>query len=262
VLDRRAGVRDNPAKPQAGTALCRLDEVAEPGARGFVFRDGEALFKGFVVRKDGELRGYVDECPHAGWPLAGAFGSAYLTRDNRFILCGGHGALFQPDNGECVSGPCFGERLTPWPVRVEGDTIVTEDDAPFAAPPYWGGCACGAVRFEATAAPINVWVCHCRLCQKTTGQPFFARAKFDRSSVNITGETAWRASSARLRRGRCAKCGTPMFSEATDGPTIGIALGAMDDPNTLPPQMHIWVSRKVGWLKLDDGLPQVPEGAP
>ena len=60
----------NPAKPSPGTELCRLDEIAEPGARGFDFRVGEAVFGGFVVRKAGLVLGYVDSCPHAGWPLA------------------------------------------------------------------------------------------------------------------------------------------------------------------------------------------------
>jgi len=38
----------NPARPPAGTELCRLDEIPEPGARGFDFREGEAIFGGFV----------------------------------------------------------------------------------------------------------------------------------------------------------------------------------------------------------------------
>ena len=43
----------------------------------------------------------------------------YLTREGDLILCGTHGALFRPDDGLCVGGPCAGKSLTPWPVRVE-----------------------------------------------------------------------------------------------------------------------------------------------
>ena len=114
----------NPAKPPAGTWLCRLGDIAEPGARGFSFRDGEALFAGFVVRAGGEARGYEDHCPHAGMPLA-LMPDRYLTREGDLILCASHGALFRPLDGHCVGGPCAGRALTAWPVRVEGEDLVT-----------------------------------------------------------------------------------------------------------------------------------------
>jgi nitrite reductase/ring-hydroxylating ferredoxin subunit len=113
----------NPARPAAGTALCRLDEIAEPGAKGFDFRSGEALFAGFVVRRGGGVYGYVDICPHAGWPLA-ADPDRYLTRDGRHIFCSGHGALFKPETGVCVAGSCWGWALDPWPVTVDADGVV------------------------------------------------------------------------------------------------------------------------------------------
>jgi nitrite reductase/ring-hydroxylating ferredoxin subunit len=114
---------DNPARPAPGTRLCALDEIASPGAMGFRFREDSAVFAGVVVRKDGRLFGYVDSCPHAGWPLAGPSGR-FLTRENDLILCGGHGALFRIEDGVCVAGPCPGQILTPWPVRLEGDAIL------------------------------------------------------------------------------------------------------------------------------------------
>ena len=113
----------NPARPAAGAVLCALDEIASPGARGFRFRSDEAVFAGFVVRRGDSVVGYVDSCPHAGWPLAGPSGR-FLTRDNDLILCGGHAALFRIDDGAMVAGPCQTEALTPWPVRVEGPDIV------------------------------------------------------------------------------------------------------------------------------------------
>ena len=115
--------RVNPAAPLSGTLLCRFDELADPGAKSFRFREGDALFAGFIVRKGEAVRGYVDVCPHAGWPLA-AFEDRYLTRDGGFILCGGHGALFRPDTGACVAGPCMGDALTKWPVEVRNGEVV------------------------------------------------------------------------------------------------------------------------------------------
>jgi nitrite reductase/ring-hydroxylating ferredoxin subunit len=116
--------RSDAARPPAGTRLCALAEIAEPGAKGFRFRDGEAMFAGFVVRVAGEVAGYVDCCPHAGWPLA-AFDDRYFARDGRHLLCAGHAALFRPEDGVCVAGPCAGERLTPWPVAVADGQVVT-----------------------------------------------------------------------------------------------------------------------------------------
>jgi nitrite reductase/ring-hydroxylating ferredoxin subunit len=115
--------RSDAARPPAGTRLCALADLPEPGARGFRFRDGEAMFAGFVVRVGGEVKGYVDSCPHAGWPLA-AFDDRYFARDGRHLLCTGHAALFRPEDGVCVAGPCAGERLTPWPVVVENGEVL------------------------------------------------------------------------------------------------------------------------------------------
>ncbi|WP_425997116.1 Rieske (2Fe-2S) protein [Caulobacter sp. DWR1-3-2b1] len=115
---------DNPARPAPGTVLCALGEIASPGAKGFRFREGDALFAGFVVRQGDAVFGYIDSCPHAGWPMAG-FAGRYLTRDNDLILCGGHGALFRIEDGACIAGPCPGQILLPWPVRIEqGDVLV------------------------------------------------------------------------------------------------------------------------------------------
>jgi nitrite reductase/ring-hydroxylating ferredoxin subunit len=89
-----------------------------------MFRSGEALFLGFVVRSGGEVTGWIDRCPHAGMPLALA-PDRYLTREGDLILCSSHGALFRPRDGLCVGGPCAGRRLIPWPVRVQaGDLVV------------------------------------------------------------------------------------------------------------------------------------------
>jgi nitrite reductase/ring-hydroxylating ferredoxin subunit len=104
--------------------LCALAEIADPGARPFRFRQGEALFAGFVVRQGGLLAAYEDRCPHAGWPLA-ALDDRFLTRGGEHILCSGHGALFRPQDGLCVAGPCEGARLSPWPVEARGEDVFT-----------------------------------------------------------------------------------------------------------------------------------------
>ena len=105
-------------------ALCAEADIADPGSRGFVLQIGEAFFHGFVVSTAGQIVGYVDRCPHAGFPLAVEL-DRYLTPDGSQILCGWHGAIFEPLTGLCTGGPCAGGRLTPWPVSVVNGTVRT-----------------------------------------------------------------------------------------------------------------------------------------
>ena len=114
----------NPAQPAAGTRLCALADLADPGAEGFEFLEGDARFAGFVVRKGDEVIGYVDRCPHMGLPLAQQL-DQYLTPDGSLIACSWHSALFRIDDGACVGGPCGGTSLTTWLVHVENGRIVT-----------------------------------------------------------------------------------------------------------------------------------------
>ena len=57
--------------------------------------------KAFAIRWQGQLHGYVNECQHA----------SVLESGRQFILCPYHGAIYQPDTGLCVGGPCRGSRL-------------------------------------------------------------------------------------------------------------------------------------------------------
>ena len=124
-----------------------------------------------------------------------------------------------------------------------------------------GGCLCGQVRWAAAAPPANVRVCHCRLCQRATGGPFFARAIFLADTLAWTGETTSWPSSPRLDRRACARCGTPMFARPKDPPArVGVSIATCDDRNALRPTVHIWTSEKVSWIGLDDGLPQFERG--
>ncbi|MGI9480207.1 MAG: GFA family protein [Hyphomicrobiaceae bacterium] len=125
-----------------------------------------------------------------------------------------------------------------------------------------GQCMCGAVRFSVEGEPVNVRACHCRQCQRALGSPFFARALFEQRHVDITGPTAAHLSSQALERVFCRECGTRMFARRTNGTYIGIALAAFNDKDRFAPTEHIWVSEKVAWLRLDDGLPQHPQKSP
>ena len=127
---------------------------------------------------------------------------------------------------------------------------------------YEGGCLCGASRYVAKGAPLNVRVCHCRLCQKAIGAAFNARALFSSSLVQLSGPIGRSNSSADLARGFCIRCGTTLFSERASIGALGLTLGSMDAPDAFTPTEHIWISSKQAWVRLDDGLAQYPEGFP
>src|SRR5438552_18015421 len=80
-------------------------------------------------------------------------------------------------------------------------------------PPFSGGCACGAVRYECSAEPIVMFKCHCRDCQRITGGPFSAVVYVPRAAFKLTrGSLRYYAtpseSGGHNKRGFCAECGS------------------------------------------------------
>ena len=103
--------------------VCRLADLEEYGSRAFTIGSGDWPLRGFVVRSGNEVRGYIDRCPHAGYPLA-LRPHRFLTPDRALILCSSHGALFEKDAGRCLAGPCAGEQLRPVPLEIIGDVVL------------------------------------------------------------------------------------------------------------------------------------------
>jgi nitrite reductase/ring-hydroxylating ferredoxin subunit len=72
---------------------------------------------------------YVNCCPHVGLPLDPA-PDRFLDAKKAAIVCSAHGARFRIEDGECISGPCYGEALESVPVRVdEEDRVIVPADA-------------------------------------------------------------------------------------------------------------------------------------
>ena len=92
------------------TRLCRVADLLDPGSFEFTIGSGDWPLQGFVVHFNGELRAYVNSCPHARLPLnfkPNEFFSPFAP----LLQCTVHGALFEPLTGECVAGPCAGKHL-------------------------------------------------------------------------------------------------------------------------------------------------------
>lgn len=104
--------------------LCRLDDIADPGSRGFEIDVGDELpLRLFVVHKNGVVTAYRNACPHTGAPLEWT-PDAFLDYDNSFIQCAIHGALFRIEDGACLRGPCVGQSLQPLSLHVDAGRIA------------------------------------------------------------------------------------------------------------------------------------------
>jgi nitrite reductase/ring-hydroxylating ferredoxin subunit len=133
VMVIRAVIGQNRILPPSPAVL----ELRVPGvaalahgeARTFHFRRDGIAHEAFVLRLGEGFFAYLNRCPHWHVDLDLGDGRFYDDALDR-IYCKNHGALFQPDTGECDSGPCFGDSLERYPVRLDGaDAIVAVPDA-------------------------------------------------------------------------------------------------------------------------------------
>jgi nitrite reductase/ring-hydroxylating ferredoxin subunit len=110
----------------AGTVLCRLSDIGDPGGRGFTFGEGAQQVALFVVRQGERAFAYVNECPHARSPLDW-MPDQFLDPTRTYIQCSTHGAKFRITDGYCVSGPCTGDALRPISIAIRnGDVVIAE----------------------------------------------------------------------------------------------------------------------------------------
>ena len=126
---------------------------------------------------------------------------------------------------------------------------------------FEGGCFCKAVRYRLTTAPMIVHCCHCRNCQNKTGSAFVINAFIEAVRVELlsgeTGIDTVESGGDQLHDiYRCRKCGTAVWSDYGQRGTIRIVrVGTLDDPDALPPDVHIFTRSKLPWVALPEGVP-------
>ena len=130
-----------------------------------------------------------------------------------------------------------------------------------------GGCLCGAVRYESSAAPLVTRACWCRLCQYLGAGSGTVNVCFKTESFTIRGETSDYVSTADsgnvLHRRFCPACGTPLFSAAESRPHLVFArAGTLDDPEIAQPEVTIWTSAAPSWACIAEDLPRVERQPP
>ena len=110
----------------AAQLLCRLSDLDATGAKEIVLDKDGARLPVFVVKYGPRILGYVNSCPHARLPLNWRE-DVFLDISGTYLFCANHGAHFDVDTGKCIRGPCKGQSLTPFPVRLDGDAILAAE---------------------------------------------------------------------------------------------------------------------------------------
>lgn len=129
-----------------------------------------------------------------------------------------------------------------------------------------GGCDCGKVRYRLKREPIVVHCCHCRWCQRESGASFALNAVIEAGEVELLGEPPERivnpsASGQGQPILRCPSCMVAVWSHYS---SVGdracfVRVGTLDDPDALPPDVHIFTASKQPWVILSHGAENFAE---
>ncbi len=129
-----------------------------------------------------------------------------------------------------------------------------------------GGCTCGQVRYRLASAPLVVHCCHCRWCQRESGAAFALNAMIETDRVrSFAGEpeivVTPSASGLGQRIARCPRCRVAVWSHfAGAGPIVTfVRVGTLDEPDRLPPDVHIFTGSKQPWVVLPATTPAFEE---
>ncbi len=121
-----------------------------------------------------------------------------------------------------------------------------------------GGCFCRSIRYEAKGPPSRITMCHCKHCRHTSGAPLLAWAEFQSTDLRFVDGTPGRLESRPgVTRQFCQDCGTQLTYERTEKiGIIDVTVCSFDNPEIVKPEDHVWASRMLPWLKINDGLPR------
>ena len=123
--------------------------------------------------------------------------------------------------------------------------------------PQTGGCQCGKIRYEISAAPQLVYTCHCTDCQRLTSSAFslglvVAETAFHRSGIAPRPLQRTADSGRTNTRLVCPECGSWVCGMPRDG-VVRVRAGTLDDTSWLRPTRHIWTRSKQPWITLPQG---------
>jgi len=131
---------------------------------------------------------------------------------------------------------------------------------------FEGGCTCRQVRYRMKSRPMFVHCCHCRWCQRETGTAFALNAMIEADRVEVTaGEPELIDTPSASGKGqkiwRCPSCKVSVWSNYSgSGDKVRfVRVGTLDEPDTMPPDIHIFTTSKQPWVALPAGTPAAHE---
>jgi hypothetical protein len=131
---------------------------------------------------------------------------------------------------------------------------------------YDGACTCRFVRYRMTTKPLFVHCCHCRWCQRETGASFALNAMIEADRVQLLQGTVEVVNTPSLsgkgqKISRCPHCRIAVWSNyAGAGDALRfVRVGTLEEPDRLPPDVHIFTSSKQPWVVLGPNIPAVAE---
>ena len=129
-----------------------------------------------------------------------------------------------------------------------------------------GGCTCRSVHYRLASAPLFVHCCHCRWCQRETGSAFALNAMIEADRVVLlAGEVEVVDTPSQSGKGqkisRCPRCRIALWSNyAGAGDALRfVRVGTLDEPDRLPPDIHIFTASKQPWVLLPPDKPAVAD---
>ena len=132
--------------------------------------------------------------------------------------------------------------------------------------PLEGGCTCRAVRYRVTSKPLFVHCCHCRWCQRETGASFALNAMIEAGRVLLLQGQPEVVHTPSLsgtgqKISRCPVCRIAVWSNYGGGGDAVrfVRVGTLDEPDRLPPDIHIFTESKQPWVVLGPDVPAVPQ---
>jgi hypothetical protein len=131
---------------------------------------------------------------------------------------------------------------------------------------FEGGCTCRAVRYRMESRPMFVHCCHCRWCQRESGAAFALNALIESSRLTrLCGDPEIVDTPSNSGKGqkiaRCPACRVAVWSHYGGGGTqlSFVKVGTLDEPDRLPPDVHIFTASKQPWVVIPPGALAVPE---
>jgi hypothetical protein len=125
-----------------------------------------------------------------------------------------------------------------------------------AVTPVTGGCQCGALRYRITGPLFGAHICHCRMCQKASGNLFAALVGVQKADITwLHGAPAVFRSSSVVSRGFCPSCGTPLTFAYDHTSHMNVSIGSLDAPAEVTPGVQYGTESRLPCFALLHTLP-------